>query len=172
MRQKSALRTTLVAGFAGLLALSLSACSLPNFANFFGVGDPVRDQENNEIIESGDANVFAVRVGDCFNDDGVGEDIFSLPVVPCAEPHDNEIYADVIMSGSEYPGEEAIWDYADEACYQEFPRYVGTSYEKSTLDFWYLYPTAEGWDTQNDRLIQCVVFGDDQLTGSVKNSRL
>ena len=47
------------------------------------------------IVSAGNVDAFQMRVGDCFNDGSTfGDDsVDSVPGVPCADPHDNEVYA-------------------------------------------------------------------------------
>lgn len=120
----------------------------------------------------GDSSVFELEVGTCFNDEGASEEVASVPVVDCAEPHDNEIYYLFDLDGSSFPGEEAVVDLAYTGCYDRFESFVGRSYEESVLDFAPLYPTADGWTDLDDREVVCFVYDLDfkKLTGSMAGS--
>ena len=99
------------------------------------------------IVDSGDVSAFEIRVGDCFDDEGVfsqgNSEVSKVPGIPCAQPHDNEVYA---------------------------VSFVGKDYASSTLDIATLYPSRDSWNRQTDREVVCVVFDVNakKLVGSVK----
>jgi hypothetical protein len=125
---------------------------------------------------SGDSeSVFDLRPGDCFDDpveDGdFAEEAETLPMVDCDDPHDNEAYALYDMEGGAFPAQAAIDDEAISKCVPLFEDYVGSSYETSRLDIWWIFPTEEGW-SEGDREVACVLYDLDlnKLTGSMANS--
>jgi hypothetical protein len=93
--------------------------------------------------------------------------------VPCAKPHDNEVYAVFDVAEQTFPG-EALAGIAHEGCLARFEGFVGNDYESSSLDIATLYPSAESWCLQNDREVVCAVYVLEakKLTGSVRNTRL
>ncbi|MGR4011014.1 septum formation family protein [Leucobacter sp. 1207-22] len=134
----------------GALALTgaLAGCS----------GAPAaRDAETREVTEAGEDSVFAIRVGDCTNDIASTEaDV--LPVVPCAEPHDNEVYHAFDLEDGEWPGEDAVMAAAEETCVAQFEQFVGVSYDASELDWWPMSPTQGSWEGLNDREVYCLAY--------------
>ncbi len=149
-------------------AVSLSGCSIVD--QFMPASQPVRDAETGEVTEQVDnADVFAVRVGDCLNtaDLDTTDQVSNVPVVPCAEPHDDEVYHAYMLADGDYPGEDAIIAEADNVCVAEFATFVGLSYEESTLDYWPMYPTPGSW-SDGDREVLCIAWDPSgQLTGTV-----
>ncbi|MFV0372590.1 septum formation family protein [Microbacterium sp.] len=144
----------------------LGGCSIVQ--SVLGGDTAVRDQESAEITEGGTMDVFTLAVGDCFDDEGgdAGE-ISELPVVPCAEPHDNEVFYEFALADGEFPGNDEIYAEADAACLEEFTSFVGTSYEESVYGFLYLTPTKGGWSELGDRIVQCYLYEPgEKLTGS------
>ena len=124
-----------------------------------------RDAETQEIAEAGQQDVFNVAVGDCFNDEeSASDEVSDVPAVPCAEPHDNEIYYLFDLAGDECPVDTP--DQADAGCYDPFSAFVGLDYESSVLDYYPIYPTADTWST-GDREVICVVFDSAQTTGTL-----
>jgi hypothetical protein len=111
------------------------------------------------IVDSGSVDAFNMRVGDCFDDptDTYGDEVSSLPGVPCAEPHDNEVYALVDVTLAEYPGEDAMWAHANDECLKRFEGYVGLDYESSSLDIYTMYPSTSSWE-QDDREVVCALY--------------
>ena len=106
-----------------------------------------------------------IAVGDCMNtpEDDV---FFEIDPIDCAEPHDLEVFAVVDLSGvssefslaSPYPGDDAVYDAALDACYDRFEGYVGMPYEESVLYLDAFTPTFEGWTEVDDRVANCVLF--------------
>jgi hypothetical protein len=117
---------------------------------------------------SGATSVADLAVGDCFDDPN--EPIISeLELIDCDQPHDNEVFANLQVEESVYPGEEVFNSFAVDACLAPFEAYVGESYADSPLDYWYLTPTEESW-AAGDRAITCVLYSADlsSLTGSAR----
>ena len=125
------------------------------------------------IVDSGNVDAFQLRMGDCFNNSGAaydGSEVSSLAGVPCSEPHDNEVYAVMNVTGSNFPGEDEMWDMAIDKCLGRFESFVGRDYESSSLDIVSLYPTKDSWNLQNDREVVCALYHveREKLTGSAK----
>ena len=120
-------------------------------------------------------SVFDMKPGDCFDDvveDGeLAQELESVPMVDCDDPHDNEAYAVFDVAGDVYPGTPALDDEAVVNCVPLFEEYVGSSYETSRLDIMFLYPLEDGWG-EGDREITCVLFDLElqKLTGSMRDS--
>ena len=122
-------------------------------------------------------NVWQLEVGDCFDDwDGAtaqtgSQEITDVPIVECAEPHDNEIYSMEDLPDGSYPGNAAVEEAVVEMCYDGFEAFVGLPYEESTLDFGWLFPTADSW-ADGDREVVCFVYDYElaKLTGSMANA--
>jgi hypothetical protein len=114
--------------------------------------------------------VDQLAVGECF-DDGNGEEDEVLRRT-CAEPHDGEITADVMMAAGPYPGDREAGKTAQSKCDKEFGTYIGRPADGSELESSFWHPTEESWD-EGDRLVVCAAYGPggDQLTGTVKGSK-
>ena len=95
-----ALAALLLAG----IALTLSGCGL-------------LDDEG----PAGD-DVFSIVVGDCLDDAGVGDEVTTLPIVPCDEPHDSEVFARTAAEEDDFPGDAEL-----EAMLVEFCRGAATA---------------------------------------------
>jgi hypothetical protein len=113
--------------------------------------------------------------GDCFDDQFAGgelvEEIETLPIVDCDEPHDNEAYAVFDLPDGVFPGDDALYVEGLDRCLPLFEGYVGSSYETSRLDIFPITPVAEGW-ADGDREIICALYDIDlaKLTGSMRGS--
>ena len=154
MRRFTALITVLV--------LALAACSSD---------EPSRDASGS-IDETGDASVFSLQVGDCFNDEAaVGDVITDVPVVPCEDPHDNEIFFEFEMTDAVFPGNDAAIESSALRCLEQFQPFVGTDYLESELEIFPITPTAQSWG-EGDRVVYCVLYALDlsKLEGSMRGS--
>ena len=131
--------------------------------------------ETGAIVAEGSVDAFQMRVGDCFDDGSTFDDseVDSVPGVPCAKPHDNEVYAVYEVATASFPG-EGMAEMAHDGCIQRFEEFVGKDYDSSSLDIATLYPSRESWQQQNDREVVCAVYDVDskKLTGTVKGLRL
>ncbi len=127
------------------------------------------------IVEAGDLEVTELRAGDCFDMPSGAEDaveITDVDAIPCNEPHENEVYVTTNYTPSEsFPGETAIWDFADQFCLTAFDTFVSIAYEDSILEFGYFYPSEEGWG-DGDHTITCVLYdlNASLLTGSMRGA--
>lgn len=108
----------------------------------------------------GGSSVFALEVGDCFDDPGDPEvqEIATVDTVSCDEPHDNEVYANLTMPDGPYPGDDRVADWATKNCLRAFEGYVGIPYEDSRLDIGWLTPTQDSWENADDRTVACILF--------------
>jgi hypothetical protein len=114
-----------------------------------------------------------IEVGDCFNDqDAI--DLATLPVVPCGEPHDNEVYHLFLLpepADGAYPGNERVASLTRDGCLAAFEPYVGTAYESSALEIFPIPPSEASW-SGGDREVVCALYDArrQELTGSARGS--
>ncbi|WDG17995.1 septum formation family protein [Microbacterium sp. Clip185] len=161
MRTSRLLTATAVMG----AALFLGGCF--QISDLGGGPEAVRDADTGEITDAGKADVFTLSVGDCMNNTS-SEEVTDVPVVPCSDPHDTEVYYEFSLPDGEYPGKDEVYSAAEEGCYNEFANFVGIAYEESTLEFSYFAPTQQSWDQGNDRLVSCLVVDTaEQVTGTL-----
>jgi hypothetical protein len=143
--------------------VALTGCSLLGGGN-----EPERDEEG-DITEAADADAFAIRVGDCLESmDWGGGELSTVPVIPCAEAHESEVYAATDLPEGDFPGTAEIESQADEYCYGEFTGFVGVAWDESAFEYGYLSPTQESWEQADDREILCVIWDPSgPTTGSL-----
>ncbi|UZN02715.1 septum formation family protein [Cellulomonas sp. S1-8] len=169
---------------APVLAVALAATLTGCGSLFGGDAEPAqRDEPGGEITASADADVFSLQVGDCLDYLALSEDtteFSSLPTIPCADPHDSEIYAETTLTEEQFQADLALTEAgdtetpttADQFCYDAFAPFVGATYEDSVLDYTYLSPTEESW-AQGDDVVQClVVHPDGGVTGTLKDAAI
>lgn len=164
------MRTWLKALGAVLLVLALAtSCSDDSTSD-----NTTRDDDGN-ITEGGDVGVFALEVGDCFDQPPDGN-IEEVAGVPCSDPHDTEVYAIFDMEGGDdapFPGEEAVQTASEECIEDLFEDYVGLDYASSRFQAFPITPTQQTWESElNDREIICTANTVDgtQITGSIQGT--
>ncbi len=132
---------------------------------------PPEGDENGPQRRSLD-RVVARGPGTCFNSDPTPGS--KLSIVDCDEPHTDEYYAELAVTGTTYPGYEAVEEQADELCITAFEPYVGIPYDESALNFSYFYPSQGSWENDGDRQVLCRIIGVEEgqrITGSKRGSR-
>ena len=128
--------------------------------------------DTGEIVNDGDMMATDLRVGDCFDlKDPTAEEISDVTARPCTDPHQYELIWTGSMAEGAYPAKSAFDAFMESNCFSAFDAYVGTAFEDSVLDIYWLYPLEDGWNS-GDRSVQCAAYhpNDEQLTGSVKAS--
>ncbi|MEU6522700.1 DUF4190 domain-containing protein [Streptomyces sp. NPDC046924] len=116
--------------------------------------------------------ILVLEEGDCFDSpDGlVGWGIEADPV-PCSQEHDGEVFALVTLPDGAFPGDDSLFDTADDRCYALQDGYAMDAWAlPSDVDVYHITPSRDSWD-HGDRTIICV-FGnrdaDATLTGSLR----
>jgi hypothetical protein len=127
-----------------------------------------------------DISVADLEVGTCFDDPAFAAQdtstVTETTEVQCFDPHDAEVFAVVRYTqgpADEYPGEEAVQEYANDQCFDRFEDFVGTPYVESQLDIATLWPTEDSWD-DGDREATCAVFHveHDKLEGTMDGAEI
>jgi hypothetical protein len=111
-------------------------------------------------------------VGSCFDDQALdATEVTSVPIVDCAEPHDNEVYLLFDVTDTIFPGEDGLMEAAADGCFEEFESFVGLEYSQSILDYSWFTPTAQSWE-EGDREVICYLYDLDlkKLTGTMAGS--
>jgi hypothetical protein len=145
------------AAVAGLLVVGLGACS----------DEPERD-ESGEVTEGGEESVFDIAVGDCLNSQSAAGTVSELPVVPCTEAHDSEVFHIYNVPGDTFPGD--FTQMRDEQCMPAFQTFVGLPYDQSVIEVTTLEPTAETWADGDRELVCIAVDPAGNVTGSLQGA--
>jgi len=129
--------------------------------------------EDGELAVAGSLDAFAIEIGDCYDDEvQISGQVSDVPGVPCAEPHDNEVFATFELTEGGWPGDERVIELANDGCFDRFEPYVGATYEESVLMITTLTPSERSWSQVNDREVVCVAYHMDldKLEGSVRGT--
>lgn len=140
----------------------LAGAGVAVFAGTSAIDDNTTRNEAGEIVEAGGLGAFAMQIGDCFNEPD-GDVVVSVEALPCADPHDAEVYAEFSLTDPAWPGESAVEESSAKGCYDRFEPTFAESYEDSNLWFSFLSPTQQSWDEGGDRVVTCYVYLPDNL---------
>ena len=101
-------------------------------------------------------------------------EVEDLPIIECDVGHTHEIFATVESEEQVYPGVDALGEFAQVQCLEQFEPFVGTSAFDSTLSYTWLVPTLSGWNDEDDREILCVLMSRDgaELVGSMRGTNV
>lgn len=162
-------RALALAGSAVALSIALTGCSAINNILGSASGDANRDEETGEVTEGSNIDIFNLKLGDCKMESPSGL-IQDADVVPCSEPHDEEVYYEITMPDGEFS--EADVDAASQECIGDaYTSFVGISYDESSLEVYPITPTQDTWDQLDDRIVQCMIIDPaGQTTGSLKGA--
>ncbi|MEU9285279.1 DUF4190 domain-containing protein [Streptomyces sp. NPDC048275] len=148
-----------------LVVLALATGGVRDFWD--GIEDAANDSNS----------AFSLEKGECFDapDGGLEGLAYDVDKVPCAGPHDAEVFADFTMSGGSYPGDSEVVDVADAKCYALKDAYAMDIWAvPEDVDVYYFTPTRTSWRL-GDREITCMFGNTDEngsLTGSLRNDSL
>lgn len=128
----------------------------------------LRDPTTGQVTEETAVDWLKIKPGDCVQE--VSDD-YHETLVPCAEPHAEEVYAQFeLTGGDEYPGDDEVEELANAGCEERFDDFVGQAYADSPLDFYYYTPIEESW-LGGDRLVQCRIFDPEgDVSGSLRGT--
>lgn len=152
-------RRMAVVGSVLALSVALSGCSMLE-AITGDSSDPQRNADN-EVTKVARIDIFALSVGDCVPAFDSSGDLTQIDVVPCADPHSDEVFFEFALTTDQLPTEEALLTEIEAQCVPAFADFVGVDYFESALALRWVTPTAETWSQANDRLVQCMIYEPD-----------
>jgi hypothetical protein len=112
--------------------------------------------------------IFQLRSGQCINFGPNGTAV--AHVIPCAQPHDAEIYGTIRVAGRHWPGTAVLGEQARRGCQARLSGYVNPQLDPASLAEFYVYPNPGAW-AAGGRSVICEIRGTQgKLTGSVRAS--
>lgn len=120
-----------------------------------------------------------LEVGDCFDDPSVlgirGSTVKVgwVTSVPCAEPHQWQVFAQMQITGQRYPGAEVIRRQYVPRCFPAFTAYDGAPFARSKLEVYFYYALPESWQLFGDRNVTCFagLKSGRRLAGSMQHQK-
>lgn len=118
-----------------------------------------------EKVTYHEASVFKLQEGDCI-DTPNGQ---TVTLLPCASPHDAEVFATFTLPATAWPGTAAVAQDASSGCGSRLSGYLNPQLTISIVQT-YVYPNQASW-TAGTRTVICEVrAASGQLTQSVRGS--
>lgn len=123
-----------------------------------------------------ETSVFDLEAGDCFSVDS--DQFDTVVVVDCEQPHEYEafhVFDHEAGPDDPYPGDDALFEFADTECQPPFEEYVGHDYQTSIWFITSITPSEDTW-ADGDREIVCTLNQQDEddepitVTGSAEGS--
>jgi hypothetical protein len=115
---------------------------------------------------NGTVSVATLGPGDCINGIQGTAAIEDLPVVPCALPHEGEVYAVFELPAGPWPGDTAVQSQSEKRCKAAFESYAPNA--PDTVEVLFLHPLQQSWT--RDRGVTCVATDErGTSTGSVRD---
>jgi len=114
------------------------------------------------------ATVFGLHPGQCFN--SLPNGIAGAHAVPCAQPHDGEIYGAFRLAGHDWPGNITLANQARLGCQARLVGYLNPQLGTGDLTDSYAYPNQGAW-AAGEHMVICEIRGTQgRLTGTVRAS--
>ena len=108
--------------------------------------------------------VFQLRSGQCINFPANGT--AAAHVVPCAHPHDAEIYGTFRVAGHQWPGDAVLNKQARQDCQDKLSGFLNQAAPSNVAEF-YVYPGHGAWAAGGRSVICEIRAIQGKLTGSV-----
>ena len=123
----------------------------------------------------GGTDVQSLEPGDCFLE-FEGDQVASVDIVACTEPHIYEVFHNEVLADGPYPGSAEVDTAGHEGCLAEFEEFIGIPYAESVWIVTTLVPLEENWP--DDRTVNCLLVRADPddptvpatVTGSAQGS--
>ncbi len=117
------------------------------------------------VIQYRPAAVFSLRAGDCLNSAPNGQDV---TVLPCATPHDAEVFATFPLTAPSWPGDAAVQSQASNGCLSRIAGYLNPQLANAGFAQEYFYPDEMAWRAGIRTVVCEIRASTGQLTGSVR----
>jgi uncharacterized protein DUF4190/putative regulator of septum formation len=102
-------------------------------------------------------DVTTLKAGECTAKIPESERILDVPVIDCAKPHRDEVFAVLTISGSKYPGESQVDTMANDMCNDKLESMLkGDDKLPGGTQMFYLAPTRFSWAT-GDHSLTCLI---------------
>ena len=128
-------------------------------------GNIVGRDADGRIDEAGLIDELSLVAGDCVNDPE--EDAVLLSALPCAEPHDAEVFARITLSGDGWPGADNIRRRARAGCRNRLAQSHPREFEALIGGVTYFSPDRVDWAIDDHDVI-CFANHASRRRGSLE----
>ena len=110
--------------------------------------------------------IFLLHQGQCL--DAPANATVVAHALPCAQPHDAEIYGTFAVAGPQWPGTATLRTQAQRGCRSRLSDYLNPQLATSGLAEFYVYPNQGAWAAGGRSVICEIRSTRGKLTGSVR----
>ena len=125
---------------------------------------PERDTSG-RVTDAGSESVFDLRVGDCMDDLEETAAQLSVDVTPCANSHDAEAVFEFDLPDGDWSGMPSVTRAATRRCLDEVASAATGAPRIEEIEAFYLHPTEQSWQRQDDRTVLCIALYPQPRTG-------
>lgn len=152
-----------------VLGIVLSALWIAGFVALGKNGaapDGVARDDAGVVEGRGRIAVDRLRVGDCITGFEDGVEIADIQVAPCSQPHRGQVFAIVILAGSDLAGDDEIGELASQRCQRAAAILPPRVLDDPHLVLSWFQPLEQDWSA-GDRRTACLMEAPTPWTGSV-----
>lgn len=117
-------------------------------------------------LRDGAVEATAVKLGDCLSEIPSSDKVMTVKTVACDQPHAGEVFAVLTMPDGDFPGQDAVAEYANR-CAPELASYSPAAVTDDSVRLYVLFPTSDTW-ADGDRAVTCVATLDPPRAGSLR----
>lgn len=118
------------------------------------LADPDRSTDGS-VVTGGWIHVDDLAVGDCLPTYEPADEVVTIEVTPCDQPHTAQVYGAFDLASGDYPEFVDLDAVATPRCDEMLLTFSRKMYDDLSYEITYLYPTEEAWPT--DREVLCIV---------------
>ncbi|WP_108718381.1 septum formation family protein [Miniimonas sp. S16] len=119
-----------------------------------GLGGSVMGSNPGDTDSAREIEVTELSLGNCIEE--MTWDGAPVLQVPCADAHTAEVMSQFEASGNAYPGEDELWDQAQDSC---TGMTVPSGVDTTNLFYDAVVPTLDDWDSGH-RMVSCLLVSD------------
>lgn len=120
-----------------------------------------------ELLAAGDVAPTSLQPGDCITDLQETTNLLTVPLAPCSQPHEGEVFAVLDLPEGPYPGVTELSSQVEVTCSDRFVEYAPTASADASITLFHIYPLEPNWQA-GDRETVCIAMTDPPATGSLK----
>ena len=122
--------------------------------------------EGGEISSGGSIGVEMLSLGDCLNNLEEGTQL-SVEAVPCAEPHQAQVYAVSTFEGGPYPGDDSLGKDTEQRCVDLMRTDFPEAFADDTVQVFFFHPTSDSWARGDHEMVCVALYTDGPRRGSL-----